>query len=259
MAQNLFLTLTEYDFENAVVVPGAAESWTVSPDGRIYTFRLRSDIPWVTHTFGSDTVQVTKEDGSLRYLSAYDFEYAYKRLCDPGIDEFYLRPTNVQGCSEVLEYEDPENIPPELFDEIGVEAVSDTELIFYLENPSGYFLTQTTNFHSSAVPSWMIEKYGDAWTNPGLISTNGAFVIDEWVPGESIRLVRNELLPVDMHREGNIKTVELVMVEDDNEAYELWRTGQIDHASIPAEILVDHLDQYSDQTYQELNQVVYYM
>ncbi|TFG48438.1 MAG: TIR domain-containing protein, partial [Anaerolineales bacterium] len=141
LAQNLFLTLTEYDFENAVVVPGAAESWTISPDGRIYTFRLWPAIPWVTHIFGGDTVQVTDEKGEPRYLTAEDFEYAYKRLCDPRIDEFYIRPTNILGCSEVLEYPDIENIPPELFDEIGVEAVSDTELIFTLENPSGYFLT----------------------------------------------------------------------------------------------------------------------
>lgn len=256
LAESLFLTLTAYDYENAAVVPRAAESWTISPDGRIYTFKLRAEIPWVTHALGGDTVQVTNEDGSPRYVTAADFEYAYKRLCDPSIEELYLRPTNVQGCSDVLEYEDPENIPPELFDEIGVEAISDTELIFYLENPSGYFLTTTTNFSSSAVPPWAIEKYGEAWTNPGLMPTNGAFVIDQWVPGERIRLVRNELLPADMHGEGNIKTVELVMVEDDNEVYEFWKTNQIDYAPIPGEELKNHLDQYPAQITQVSEQLV---
>ena len=259
LPQSLFLTLTEFDFENAVIVPRAAESWTVSPDGRIYTFRLHSDIPWVTHTLGGDTVQVTDEDGEPRYLTAADFEYAYKRLCDPGIDDLFLLPTNIQGCRDVLEYTDPDNIPPELFDEIRVEAVSDTELIFYLEEPSGYFLTTTSHLSFSAVPAWAMEKYGEAWTNPGLMPTNGVFVIDQWIPGERIRLVRNKLLPADVHREGNIKTVELVMVEDNSEAYELWRTGQIDYAYIPEDVLVNHLDQYSDQTNQVLEQVVYYM
>ena len=258
LTQSLFFTLTGYDYVNAVVVPEAAESWTISPDGRIYTFRLNADIPWITHTLGGDTVQVTDTEGNLRYLTAEDFEYAFKRLCDPGIDEIYLHPTNVQGCREVLEYKDPENIPPELFDKIGVEAVSDTELIIYLEEPSGYFLTKTSNFFYSAVPAWAMEKYGEAWTNPGLMPTNGTFVIDQWVPGESIRLVRNQLLPVEMQGEGNIRTVELVMVEDEDEAYELWRTGQIDYALIPQERLSNHLDQNPDQTTQVSYQSVYY-
>ena len=258
LTKSLFLTLTEYDFENAMVIPRAAESWTVSPDGLIYTFRLHSEIPWVTHTLGGDTVQVTDEEGNPRYLTAADFAYAYKRLCDPAIDEFYPRPTNVQGCSDVLEYPYPQNIPPELFDKIGVEAVSDTELIFYLEEPSGYFLTKTANYTSSAVPVWAMEKYGEAWTNPGLMPTNGDFVIDQWVAGETICLVRNELLPAEMHGDGNIKAVELVMVEGDSEAYELWKTKQIDYAHIPQETITNHLDQYPVQSILVSAQLVYY-
>ncbi len=160
ITQSLFLTLTNYSFENEIVFPNAAESWTVSPDKRIYTFTIRPDIPWVTHTPGGGTVQVSDEDGNPRFLTAFDFEYTYKRLCSPGFEELDFRPTSIQGCSEVLEYSDPENIPPGLFDQIGVEAVSDTELIFTLEEPSGHFLTNTTNNSSSAVPAWAMGKYG---------------------------------------------------------------------------------------------------
>ena len=259
LLQSLFLTLTEYDYKNAAVVPRAAESWTVSPDGKIYTFRIRSDIPWVIHPLGGDTVQITDEDGSPRYVTAADFEYAYKRLCDPTVDDYMLYATNVQGCNDVLEYEDPENIPQELIDEIGVEAISDTELIFYLKYPSGFFLTKTTNFSSSAVPAWAIEKYGDAWTNPGLMPTNGPFVIDQWVTGERIHLVRNELFPSDLSGEGNIRTVELLITEDDNEVYELWKTNQIDYAPIPDVELKNHLDQYPDQITQVALKAVYYV
>ncbi len=258
LTQSLFLTLTGYDYVNAVVVPEAAESWTISPDGRIYTFRLNSDIPWVTHTLGGDTVQVTDEDGEPRYLTAADFEYAFKRMCDPE-NQFYLSSTNIQGCRDVMEYEDPENIPSELYDAIGVEAVSDTELIIYLEGPSGYFLTKTSHFFYSAVPAWAMGKYGEAWTNPGLMPTNGTFVIDQWVPGERIRLVRNEFLPSELTGEGNIKTIELMMVEGEDEAYELWKTGQIDYALIPQEQLSNHLDQNPDQTTQVSYLAVYFV
>ncbi|MBV9539450.1 MAG: ABC transporter substrate-binding protein [Acidisphaera sp.] len=40
---NLFESLTRID-ENGQVVPGLAESWKVSPDGRTYTFKLRQNV-----------------------------------------------------------------------------------------------------------------------------------------------------------------------------------------------------------------------
>lgn len=210
----------------------------------------------MTHTLGGNTVQVTDEDGDPRYLTAADFAYAYKRLCDPGFDNIDLRPTSIQGCNDVLEYEDPENIPPELFDEIRVEAVSDTELVFYLEEPSAYFLTDTANIASSAVPAWAIEKYGEDWTNPELIPTHGAFVIDVWVLGESIHLVRNELFPVDMGGEGNIKTVEMVVGGD---AYNLWLKNEIDIAQVPAPELGSYLMQFPAQALPEISDVHHFM
>lgn len=41
-------------------IPGAAESWTVSADGRTATFKLRSDLAW------SDGVAMTADDRSAR-------------------------------------------------------------------------------------------------------------------------------------------------------------------------------------------------
>ena len=246
---SLFLTLTGYDINTTQVVPRAAESWTISPDGKIYTFKLRPDIPWVQHTFGGETTQVLDENGEPRFVTAADFEYALKRTCDPRFREGYYFGTQlIQGCIEALNYEDPENIPSELFDAIGVEVVSDTELIIYLSDPSSLFLVITSRYGATAVPHWAMEKYGEAWMNPGLMPTNGMFVIDEWVLGESIRLIRNDLLPPDMGGEGNIQTVELIMADDNNDAYDLWLEGEIDYAFIPDDQLSSHLDQFPGQT-----------
>ncbi|NDC80740.1 MAG: peptide ABC transporter substrate-binding protein, partial [Verrucomicrobia bacterium] len=49
-------------------VPGVAESWTVSPDGRTYTFRLRLGLQW--------------SNGDP--LTAEDFRYSWLRALDPG-------------------------------------------------------------------------------------------------------------------------------------------------------------------------------
>ncbi len=37
-------TLTSIDWDMKTVKPGLATSWTVSPDGRLYTFKLRDDV-----------------------------------------------------------------------------------------------------------------------------------------------------------------------------------------------------------------------
>ncbi len=51
----LFEGLTRFD-RTGRAVPGVAESWTISPDGRTYTFHLRADAKW------SDDVPVTARD-----------------------------------------------------------------------------------------------------------------------------------------------------------------------------------------------------
>ena len=254
---NLFLGLTKFDFDLAVVVPAAAESWTVSPDGSIYTFRLRGDIPWVGHSLGGETTQAINEQGDPRYLRAEDFEYSFKRHCDPRLNNYFLL-TNVEGCTEAYEYEDPENLPPELLDQIGVEAVSETELIIRLVDPSASFLTKTASPVLSAVPAWAMEKYGEAWTNPGLIFTNGHFVIDEWIAGESIQLIRNELFPVEMIEDGNIQTVDLTVVESENEAYQMWIDNKLDYVEVWEELLLTHLEDYPENTIETSDQVVYH-
>src|SRR5690606_3457775 len=48
-------------------IPGAAESWTISEDGKTYTFKLREDAAW--------------SDGSP--VTADDFVYSWRRLLDP--------------------------------------------------------------------------------------------------------------------------------------------------------------------------------
>ena len=57
--ENLFVQLTNYDPATAEIVPEAAESWEISEDGRIYTFHLRSDIPWLYHN--PVTLETTQE------------------------------------------------------------------------------------------------------------------------------------------------------------------------------------------------------
>jgi len=259
ITKSLFLGLTRFNPETAEVEPAAAASWSVSPDGMIYTFTLHPDIPWVQHALGDDTVQVVDGEGNALFVSAADFEYAFKRICTPGVENFYMQIlTNVVGCRDILEYPDPENIPQEMLDAFGVEAVSDTELIIRLIEPSASFLTKTTNPTLVAVPYWAIDKYGDAWTNPGFMPSSGPFVIDEWVSGEQVRLLRNQLLPDALQGEGNIGTVEMTLVSSGEESYQLWLDGMIDYSELPFDLLEGHLESFPDKTQVYNTQAVFY-
>lgn len=259
ITKSLYLNLTRFIPETAEVVPSAAASWSVSPDGTIYTFTLHPDIPWVQHALGGETIQVLDEEGDPRYVTAHDFESGFRRICDPRVETQYMDFLfNVVGCREAREYQDPENIPAEMMDAIGVEAVSDTELIIKLIEPSASFLTKTINSVLVAVPSWAIEKYGDAWTNPGLMPSYGPFVIDQWVSGESVRLLRNQLLPTALEGEGNLGTVDLTVLSSSGESYQLWLDGKLDYSEVPKDEQENQLMVYPDQTLAFNNQVLFY-
>src|SRR6185503_17286312 len=63
---DLFLGLTTMDARGRPI-PGAAESWTVSPNGNIYTFKLRPGLVW--------------SDGTK--MTADDFVFGIRRAVDP--------------------------------------------------------------------------------------------------------------------------------------------------------------------------------
>ncbi|HTQ06830.1 MAG TPA: peptide ABC transporter substrate-binding protein [Polyangiaceae bacterium] len=73
LAEALFEGLTRLDGKTLKPVPGASIGWDISPDGTVYTFKLRPGARW------SDGVPVTSAD----------FVYSWKRLLDPKVGAEY--------------------------------------------------------------------------------------------------------------------------------------------------------------------------
>jgi oligopeptide transport system substrate-binding protein len=69
LAQALFEGLTRLDGKTLKPAPGVAESWELSPDGTVYTFKLRANARW--------------SDG--RPVTAEDFVYSWKRVLEPAV------------------------------------------------------------------------------------------------------------------------------------------------------------------------------
>src|ERR1041384_8358760 len=68
-------TLVALDWDGKTTIPYLAKSWTISEDGRTYTFKLRDDV-----TFCSG-----------KKFTAADVVYSFKRLKDPDSKEPYHR------------------------------------------------------------------------------------------------------------------------------------------------------------------------
>ena len=138
------------------IVPGQAESWTVSKDGLTYTFKIRDDAKW---TNGEP-------------VTAGDFVYAWQRGVDPKTGSeysFLLAP--IKNADDITAgKKDPS--------ELGAKAIDDKTLEVHLAGPTPYFLGLLTHSVSYPVYKPAIEKFGDQWTRPSNSVTNGAYKLD---------------------------------------------------------------------------------
>lgn len=123
-----------YPDENGNFVPGAAESWTISPDGRTYTFRIRAGAQWhITSNAEKELEGKLPENFDLT-LTAYDFEFGLKRALDPAMgaaDAYKL--DNIAGAAAVRAGNAP-------LTSLGIKALSETELEITLSVPQNDFL-----------------------------------------------------------------------------------------------------------------------
>lgn len=260
--ENLFVQLTNYDPVTSEIVPEAAVNWQTSEDGRVYTFTLRTDIPWVRHNpVTGETIQEVDEEGEPRFVTAHNFVYGIKRACDPRLGSSYssVFAPLIVGCADMLNAPDLDAITPDLNEAIGVYAPADNTLVVELTFPASYFLAMTPLWTLAATPQWAIEAHGDDWIEAGNIVTNGRYVLHEWIHNVHRTLTRNPLLPEDMQGQGNIERFVTTVVPDITTEYALWHNNEVDHAHIPNTELQNHLHQFAEQTTQTTDLAVLYI
>ena len=212
----MFLGLTTEDAE-ANAVPGAAESWTISDDGKTYTFTIRE------HNW-SDGTPVT----------AGDFAYAFARILDPANAAKYawlLYPIAGAQAFNGGETSDPASI--------GVKAIDDRTLEVTLENSTPYFLDQLTHYTGFPVPQHKVEELGSDWVKPGNIIGNNAYVVSEWTPNAEIVALKNP----EFYDADNVAIDKIIYYpdEDRNSVLKRFRAGEIDYAADFASEQIDWL------------------
>jgi ABC-type oligopeptide transport system substrate-binding subunit len=149
-----------------------AERWDVSEDGKTVTFHLREDGKWTN----GDPV------------TAGDFEYAWKRILDPELAAGYAY--QLYGIVGATEYNSCESGCDKLRDAVGVKAVDDRTFEVQLTSPQPWFIAQVAHTSFLPVHRATVEEFGDKWTEPGNIVTNGPYRLTGWKHDASITLTK---------------------------------------------------------------------
>ena len=166
---HVFEGLTVRDRNNKIV-PGVAEDWEISADGKTYTFFLRTNSTW------SDGKPVVAED----------FVYSWQRQVDPKVaSEYSYQHEPVKNAMAITRGEMP-------VDSLGVKALDDHTLVVELEAPTAYFLEVAAFPTFAPLRKDIIEQYGDSWTlKPETYIGNGPYIMSERNIDENIIMVKN--------------------------------------------------------------------
>lgn len=205
-ANNMML----HNFECLLVVdkdgelaPGQAESWETSKDGLTWTFHLRDGLKWCD---GTD-------------LTAEDFVYSWKRVCDPKVASPYSETVLgvVKGYKEAIKGN---------LDALCVSAPDKKTFVVELAQPCTYFGSLAAFSTLSPVQKATIDKNGDSWAvTPEYYISNGAFYVSEWVPGSHIMMTKN---PYYWNKDAvKLEKLKFVLMEDSNASYSAFKTGDV--------------------------------
>jgi oligopeptide transport system substrate-binding protein len=237
----VFEGLTRLDSKD-VPQPAIAKSWTISKDLKTYVFTLR-DAHWTNGT----------------PVTAYDFEYAWKRALSPELaspyayqlyyvyggeafnmsvkvgTKYYVQAVDAKG-NPVTKTVGGKQVPvPNMAKQIdpsknvGVRALDAKTLKVYMQSPCAYFLALT------AFPTLMPVCKAVVSTNAKWASdvktyvTNGPFKLTQWSHNDKMVFVKS---PTYWDRNSvKLTKITYLMVEDESTALSMYQSGQLDAAA----------------------------
>lgn len=200
---DMFVGLYTEDAE-ANPVLGAAQAHTVSDDGLVHTFIMREGHVW------SDGVPVT----------AHDVVFAFQRILDPAMAAEYAAILYVINNAAAI---NAGQMDP---GELGVRAIDDRTLEIRLNRPAPFLPQLLTHYTTFPVPMHAIEDFGDQWTRPENFVSNGAYVLENWIPNDHITVTKNPLF-YDADNV-DVDVVNYFPTDDASSALRRFRAGELD-------------------------------
>jgi len=217
VANALFEGLTSFD-ATGKPVPGVAARWDISPDARVYTFHLRPDARWSN----GDTV------------TASDFLRSWQRVLAPATgSEYASQLYHIRNGRAFNEGKLTD------FGQVGVRVLDPATLEVTLENPTPYFLDLCAFTTLLPVHGPTVARYGDDWSKPGRLVSNGAYALAQWRINDRIRLAKNPHYWNSAHVA--MKTVDILPISKANTAFNFYASGQadlmLDKGLVPTQLL----------------------
>src|SRR5450830_247879 len=237
----LFDGLTRIDNKN---LPEAAiaKSWTISKDRKTYIFTLR-DTSWTNGT----------------PVTAYDFEYAWKRALSPELaseyayqlyyiyggeafnmsvkvgSKYYVQAVDAKGNPLTKKVGDKDvpvaNMAKEIdpSKDVGVKALDAKTLQVDLQSPAPYFLDLTATATLYPVCKAVVST-NDKWaSNPTNYVTDGPFKLTQWSHSDKMVFVKN---PTYWDKDKvKFTKITYLMVNDSSTALSMYQSGQLDAQS----------------------------
>jgi oligopeptide transport system substrate-binding protein len=218
VARFLFEGLCIHDPKTLAILPGMAESWTISRDGRAYVFTLRADARW--------------SDGER--LTARDFTWSFERLLDPRTGaEYAYELWPVHGAKRFTTDVDEHGAPRSSFDTVAIRATDERTLAITLDEPLPYFLDVLTMPALAPVSRKNIDEararfpdtWSSEWMKPGALVSNGPYTLALRRVNDRIRFAKNPFYWDAAHVA--FDTVDALAVEHVGTMLNLYLTGAI--------------------------------
>lgn len=226
----IFLGLTNQNFDSTSEL-GLASGYEVSEDGTVFTFTLMPDVAWVRYNAETDAVeQVVDAEGNPRFVTAEDVVYGMLRSlnAETASPYSYVLVPYIVGAAEY-------NAGEGAMEDVQVTAVDATTVQITAPDSTPFAAQIYGLWMARPVPSWIIDEFGDVWTEPENIATTGPFALKEWLHDESLTIVKNpfwagtDSVPVPALDEVTFRFL------DPAQAFAEYVAGNIDAINVPLE------------------------
>jgi oligopeptide transport system substrate-binding protein len=194
--------------KDAGTVPGVARDWMVSSDGKTYTFHLRPEARWSN---GDPVV-------------AADFVAGMQRLVDPATASPYAQVVDViAGARDIVNGVKPPGA-------LAVTAPDDATVVIVLDAPAPYLPGLLAHPSTCPIHRATLARLGAAFARPGNLVSNGAFVLEEWVPGSHVLAIRNRRYWNDAATK--LDAVRYFTISNEDAELTRYRAGDLDITSV---------------------------
>lgn len=187
-------TLVGLDYDMKTLKPNLATSWTVSPDGLVYTFKLRPDVAFC----------------SGKKMTAKDVVATYERWMDP----------ETKGL-----------VKWRMGDLDKVTAVDDVTVEYKLKKPFSELLYQMTQYFHTIINIDQVKQLGADYGIKGFDGT-GPFCMQSWTPRDQTVLTRHAAYkwgpPIYASQSAQVDRVIWKVVPEENTRVTALQSGQAD-------------------------------